>query len=135
MAINPSLISFKNSEDWELVVNIRHVAEIGNRGSYSPLSALNLEIGSEIDYVAIIVTSQSSKANWDFAGNILQIYSFPFESDSVTVEKVESDLVNLSLNRLKVISTNSISTEDFQLRYEPPTWFKDFVIRVFKYTG
>ena len=135
MPAGTDLIFFDNSNDWQVVADVtRKAVRVGEK-SYIPIPAFDLGLSLNTDYVAVVATTGSGKPTWQFAGDINQVYNFaPGGTDSIT-GKIQPVCTKLFLNKLTLVETNRVSTDAFDLRYQPPYWFRDCTIRVYKYIG
>ena len=135
MSAGQDLIFFNNSEDWRVVADVTRIAEQVGENSYVPIPPIDLGVSLKCPYIAAVATTGSGKPSWQFAGDIRQVYNFvPGGSSSIT-GVVQSPPIRLFINKLQVVETTRISTDNFRLRYTPPFWFKDCAIRIYEYTG
>lgn len=135
MPAGTDLIFFDNSTDWELVANqVRNAQQVGEN-AYVPIPAFNLGLSLDTDYVAVVATTTSGKSTWQFAGDINQVYDFPVAPGNPVLGTIQPIRTRLFINKLTLVETNRVSTDNFDLRYQPPYWFKDCAIRVYAYRG
>ena len=128
-------IDFDRSEDWELVANEIRDAQLVGENAYIPIPAFNLGVDLYTDYVAVIATTTSGKPTWQFAGDITQVYNFPKGSPETILGRIQPVRTQLFINRMTLLETSRVSLDNFDLRYQPPYWFRDCGIRVYKYVG
>ena len=135
MPAGQDLIFFNNSADWEVAADVtRYALEIAT-DRYAPIPAFRLGLSLKSDYVAVIVTTSFSKVTWQFAGDITQVYNFAPGSGNALLNDIHPIRQRLLLNRLTLIETNRVSTDNFDLEFKPPYWFRDCAIRVYRYVG
>lgn len=135
MPAGVDLIFFDNSDDWQVVANATRTAQQVGRQSHVPIPAFTLGLSLKTDYVAVVASTASSKPTWQFAGDIDQVYNFAPGGTNPITGKIQPVRTRIFLNKLTLIETNRVSTDTFDLRYQPPYWFKDCAIRVYQYTG
>lgn len=135
MPAGVDLIFFDDSEDWELVANESRTAIQRGENAYLPIPAFNLGVSLNTDYVAVLASTSQRKSSWVFAGDITQVYNFPKGSSNSPLGRIQPVRTRLFINRLQLIETNRVSTDNFDLRYQPPYWFRNCSIVVYKYTG
>lgn len=135
MPAGTDLIFFDNSQDWEQVANTVRNAVRRGENAYEPIPAFNLGLSLNTDYVAVIATTTSGKPTWQFAGDINQVYNFPKGTPDSILGRIQPVRTRLFINKLQLVETNRVSTDNFDLRYQPPYWFRDCAIRVYKYVG
>lgn len=128
-------IDFDRSEEWELVANEVRTANFIGENSHEPIPAFNLGLSLYTDYVAVIATTTSGKPTWQFAGDINQVYNFPKGTPDNILGQIQPARARLFINKMQLIDTGRVSLDNFDLRYQPPYWFKDCAIRVYKYVG
>ena len=135
MPAGVDLIFFDNSEDWTLSTQQTRTAVRRGLNAYEPIPAFTLGLSLDTDYVAIIATTNSGKPTWQFAGDINQVYDFPVAPGNPLLGKIQPVRTRIFLNKLTLVETNRVSTDSFDLRYQPPYWFRDCAIRVYSYSG
>lgn len=135
MPAGTDLIFFDESEDWQTVVNTNRQARIINENSHTPIPGFDLGVSLNTDYIAVVAGTTTGRPTWIFAGDIAQVYSFAPGGSNPVLGKAQPTATRLFINRLQIVETNRISTDDFRLKYTPPAWFKDCTIRVYRYTG
>lgn len=135
MSTGTDLIFFDSSEDWEAIVSITRDALPlpGNR--HIPIGSFDLGVSLNANYIAVIAGTTRGKDSWFFAGDITQVYNFPVAPGNPVLGKIKPERTTLGINRLQLVETNRVSTDNFRLQYTPPYWFTDCTIRVYKYTG
>ena len=135
MPIGQDLINFSSNEDWELIVDLSQSVITSENGSFIPFDSFDLGATVESIYMVAVVTVDYRKPKWDFAGNLQQTYDYAPLSSSDGNQKVSLEAVKLFIDIPIFIDAATVSREAFGLRYTPPTWFKDFNLKVYKYTG
>ena len=135
MPAGQDLIFFDTPEDWQVIVNISRTAVTAGENSHIPISGFDLGVSLNDEYIAVVAGTTQGKPNWFFAGDITQVYSFSRGGSNPILGKIQPPRTRLAINRLQLVETNRISTDNFRLKYTPPSWFKDCTIRVYKYTG
>lgn len=135
MPAGNDLIFFDNTEDWSLATQQTRTANLIGENAYEPIPAFSLGLELNTDYVAIIATTNSGRPTWQFAGDINQVYGFPVAPGNPLIGNIQPVRTRIFLNKLTLVETNRVSTDSFDLRYQPPYWFKDCTIRVYLYTG
>lgn len=135
MPAGQDLIFFDSPEDWVTIVNTTRRAVKKGENSHIPIPGFDLGVSLNEEYVAVVAGTTQGKPNWFFAGDITQVYSFSPGRGNSILGKIQPPRARLAINRLQLIETNRISTDNFRLKYTPPTWFKDCSIRVYKYIG
>ena len=135
MPAGTDLIFFDDSTDWVRVANRTRNAQIVGENAHVPISAFDLGLSLQSDYVAVVAGTTSGKPTWQFAGDINQVYNFPVAPGNPIIGKIQPVRTRLFINKLTLIETNRVSTDNFDLRYQPPYWFKDCTILVYQYVG
>lgn len=135
MPAGTDLIFFDDSDDWEVVVNINRDAQVLPGDRYVPIPAFDLGVELKSDYIAVVAGTTQGKTNWFFAGDITQVYDFAPGGSNPVLGKIKPERTRLAINRLQLVETNRVSTDSFRLQYQPPYWFRDCTIRVYKYKG
>ena len=135
MPAGTDLIFFDSSEDWQLVVNTNRDALPLPGDRFVPIGSFDLGVSLNTEYVAVVAGTTQGRNNWFFAGDITQVYDFPVSPGNPVLGKIKPERTRLAINRLQLIETNRVSTDNFRLQYTPPYWFRDCTIRVYKYIG
>lgn len=128
-------IDFDLSEEWELVANETRYAVQIRENDYLPIPAFNLGLSLYTDYVAVIATTSDKKPNWVFAGDVSQVYNFPKGTGNSNLAKIQPYRTRIFIDKMQLIDTARVSLDTFDLRYNPPHWFKDCAIVVYRYIG
>jgi hypothetical protein len=135
MSAGQDLIFFDNPNDWEMIVSDSFQAEIIGEKSHSPIRAKDLGVSLAEPYIAVVAGTSDAKDSWYFAGDIRQVYNFSPGTGNPVLGAIQTKPVRLAINKLQIIDTGRISTDNFRLKYHPPYWFKSATIRVYKYVG
>ena len=130
------VINFDLSEEWEVVASVTKTAELIGENSHTPIPQISLDVNLTNTYVAVFATSTIDvKATWRYAGEIRQVYNFAAGGGSAALNKIQTEPTPLFINKLQVVEAKRVSDVPFDLRYQPPPWFKDCGVRVWRYTG
>lgn len=135
MPAGTDLIFFDESQDWEVVVNTSRTAQPLPGDRYVPIGSFDLGVELKTDYIAVVAGTTQGKTNWFFAGDITQVYNFAPGGTNPVLGTIKPTRTRLAINRLQLVETNRVSTDNFRLQYTPPYWFRDCTIRVYQYTG
>ena len=135
MPAGTDLIFFDNSQDWQVIVNTSRIATRLPGDRFVPISSFDLGVSLKTDYIAVVAGTTEGKSNWFFAGDITQVYDFSPGRGNPILGEIKPERTRLAINRLQLVETNRVSTDNFRLQYTPPYWFRDCTIRVYQYTG
>ena len=135
MPAGTDLIFFDDSEDWRSVANVTREARLIATDRYAPIGSFDLGVELNTGYIAVVAGTTKGKDRWFFAGDITQVYKFPVAPANPVLGQIKPQGTRLAINRLQLIETERVSTDNFRLQYTPPYWFRDCTIRVYSYVG
>lgn len=136
MTIYDDVIELDNSTDWERIVgrtfNARRVAP----NFYEPIGQKDLEVTLDEPYLVVVVQPIGGRSTWRYGGELRQTWDFPSGgSTGSAFSRAQSKPVQLFVNKPQLVPFNLNSRNSFRLAYDPPTWFRDVIIIIWKYTG
>lgn len=130
------LIRFDIPENWELVISQTRTAEKISEAKHYPIPPFDLGISLTSPYVLIVIQTTEKKSTWKYGGEVRQNWDFPKGSSIGTLTGIaQSEPTQLSLDRTQLVELNPSSLHPYQLRYQPPYWFKDVIVFGWVYTG
>ncbi len=135
MSACDDLIFFDDADDWVRIANVTRTASVIAENSHTPISAFDLGVSIDSSYVAVIASTTDKKHTWRYAGELRQTFYFAEGAGSSLLEKVQTEATPLFIEKLQVVEMSKITPGNFGLRYQPPAWFKNCTIRVYRYTG
>lgn len=135
MSVCDDLIWFNEPDEWVRIVDISRQATLINEDNHIPIPAFDLGVSIDNSYVAVIATGVEVKVNWRYAGELRQSFPFPSGGGGSAPGQVQSAPTPLFINKLQIVKMENITLGNYRLRYQPPAWFRDCAIRVYRYTG
>ena len=111
-------------DDWELVAQISKNKPAG----LSLIPRFDLEVQLNSDFIAVEVVASNQKDTWVNGGYISQVYAF--DGFEMTPQQHF-----LTVNQITLVELKQLSQSDFGLIYDPPKYFRDVAIRIWKYNG
>lgn len=129
-------IFFDLPEDWERIVNQSRTATIITETTHTPILPFDLGVNLAETYLAIFAQTTQGRPTWRFAGELRQVWEFPKGAQtSQTLSKIQSDPIPVFLDKLQIVELVTLTTGNFELKFQPPPWFKDVLVSVWKYNG
>ena len=135
MPAGRDLIFFDDASEWEVIVNLTRIAQTLPGDRFVPIGSFDLGVELNEEYIAVVAGTTQGRSNWFFAGDITQVYNFTPGGSNPVLGQIKPQRTRLAINRLQLVETNRVSTDNFRLQYTPPYWFRDCTIRVYRYTG
>lgn len=123
MAVNEQINS-TSVDDWELIADVSRSLLQGEK----QLSKLSLDVSLSGNFIAVEVLTSTSQPNWVAGGYIAQVYKL----DALNLTSKQHFI---TINQINFIELNQIASFDFDLIYNPPKYFKDVQLKVWKYQG
>lgn len=128
-------INLSSDGDWQLIADESRTAQVTEGSRIIPIDSILVGRNLTTRAIAILVTVDDIRGNWNFAGQIHQEFAFPPNNVSFPLGEVHSPEYRIRLARPESILFRNLSTESFDLRYFPPKYFPDVRVRVWEYTG
>ena len=135
MSACDDLIFFDDADDWVRIANVTRTASVIAENSHTPIPAFDLGVSIDSSYVAVIASTTDKKPTWRYAGELRQTFYFAEGAGSSLLENVQTKPTPLFIEKLQVVEMEKITLGNYRLRYQPPAWFKNCTIRVYRYTG
>ncbi|MGF1542869.1 MAG: hypothetical protein ACFCU5_20905 [Pleurocapsa sp.] len=135
MSACQDLIDFDLPSDWTIIASIvRNAVRVG-KDSHIPIPPIDLGSNIESSHIAVFATTTDGiKPTWRYAGEIRRVWNFPSGSGAGT-GRIHTPPTPLFINKLQLVETSEVSYERFGLVYQPPPWFLDCGVRVWRYSG
>lgn len=128
-----TVLDLSLSSNWEQICDQTFVAQ-EQAGGYIPIPIFELSTLVDSPILAVNVTSTKAKNTWKFGGILAQRYQIGSPGSVSPLPHVDVSFVSLRVNRSRLVVFEHIDDE-YTLRYEPPTYFKDVRLKIWKYTG
>ena len=128
-----TVLDLSLSSNWEQICNQNFVAQ-NQAGGYIPIPIFELDVLVDSPVLAVNVTSTTAKNTWRFGGTLAQRYQIGSSGAASPLPYVDVATVALRVNRSRLVQFLPLDDE-YTLRYEPPTYFRDVRLRIWKYTG
>lgn len=128
------VLQLQSSNVWNKIYDEDRMATSITATTHTRIPAFEVGILINRHVLAVRCLSDTAKANWRFAGTLIQKFHIGSGGVASPLPIVEGARVGLRINRSRLIMFPTY-VSSYGLILEPPFWFKDMQFTVWEYTG
>lgn len=127
------ILQLTNQQNWYKLYDEHREARLLAPRGHIPIPAFEIPILLENRVLACRVLCPDAKSRWRFGGNLSQRWQLGSGGGQSALPVADGSTFYLRVNRSKLLIVPQYG--NYQLLYEPPTWFKNVQFTLWQYTG
>lgn len=127
------ILQLSRQQNWYKLYDEQRYAQIIGTNSHVPIPAFEIPIVIYNQVLACRVLVQNAGSRWRFGGTLSQRWQLGSGGSQSPLPVADGNVFRLRINRSRLLIVPQYG--DYQVLYEPPTWFRNVQFTLWQYTG